>query len=297
MIHARPDYTERIQDTAGLIPDDEPVLLIRGQDRAAVPCIDMLTTMGRHLDLIRDWQERYGSKVAAGAVRQQGGGPPSVTDTSIATGFELRNPTALKVHQPCVKVDAGGDPNEDGPWARRWRCSTHDLPWTSSGGCEVASRRARAEMAEKREELAHERRKRAEASRAGLLALVEPGVSIYSTTRQTGTLGLQLGGVVVAVEDSEDRETGERERRFHVLDPHTKPIAHHVIAEWDVNRQAIEATPPSTLARLFRRLAWEMWDAGKPRSDGTIGRTSIDSRDADRVRWLTVLARQLLGGV
>lgn len=39
MKHARPDYTERIQDSAGLIPDDEPVLLIRGQDRAAVPCM------------------------------------------------------------------------------------------------------------------------------------------------------------------------------------------------------------------------------------------------------------------
>lgn len=31
MIHARPDYN-RIQDPAGLIPADEPVLLIRGQD-------------------------------------------------------------------------------------------------------------------------------------------------------------------------------------------------------------------------------------------------------------------------
>jgi hypothetical protein len=32
MIHARIDYTERIQDSAGLIPEDEPVFLIRGQD-------------------------------------------------------------------------------------------------------------------------------------------------------------------------------------------------------------------------------------------------------------------------
>lgn len=34
MKHARPDYN-RIQDPAGLIPEDEPVLLLRGQDRAA----------------------------------------------------------------------------------------------------------------------------------------------------------------------------------------------------------------------------------------------------------------------
>ena len=31
MKHARPDY-DRIQDPAGLIPEDEPVFLIRGQD-------------------------------------------------------------------------------------------------------------------------------------------------------------------------------------------------------------------------------------------------------------------------
>lgn len=32
--HAREDYN-RIQDPAGLIPDDEPVFLLRGQDRSA----------------------------------------------------------------------------------------------------------------------------------------------------------------------------------------------------------------------------------------------------------------------
>jgi hypothetical protein len=31
MKHARPDY-DRIQDPAGLIPEDEPVFLLRGQD-------------------------------------------------------------------------------------------------------------------------------------------------------------------------------------------------------------------------------------------------------------------------
>lgn len=34
MLHARPDY-QRIQDPAGKIPDDEPVMLFRGQDRYA----------------------------------------------------------------------------------------------------------------------------------------------------------------------------------------------------------------------------------------------------------------------
>lgn len=33
--HARPDYNGRIVDLAGLVPQDEPVLLVRGQDVAA----------------------------------------------------------------------------------------------------------------------------------------------------------------------------------------------------------------------------------------------------------------------
>jgi len=32
MKHFRPDYNERIQDNANLIPEDEPVFLLRGQD-------------------------------------------------------------------------------------------------------------------------------------------------------------------------------------------------------------------------------------------------------------------------
>lgn len=34
MKHSRPDY-DRIQDPAGLIPDDEPVFILRAQDRVA----------------------------------------------------------------------------------------------------------------------------------------------------------------------------------------------------------------------------------------------------------------------
>lgn len=38
MKHARDDYS-RIQDPENKIPEDEPVFLLRGQDRAAVPAI------------------------------------------------------------------------------------------------------------------------------------------------------------------------------------------------------------------------------------------------------------------
>lgn len=36
MRHGRPDWNKRIVDLAGQIPEDEPVFLIRGQDRTAV---------------------------------------------------------------------------------------------------------------------------------------------------------------------------------------------------------------------------------------------------------------------
>jgi hypothetical protein len=39
MRHARDDYN-RIQDPAGLIPDDEPVFLLRGQDRHAASTLE-----------------------------------------------------------------------------------------------------------------------------------------------------------------------------------------------------------------------------------------------------------------
>ena len=39
MIHARKDYTERIQDSAHLIPEDEPVFLIRAQDQVGATAV------------------------------------------------------------------------------------------------------------------------------------------------------------------------------------------------------------------------------------------------------------------
>ncbi|HYF56693.1 MAG TPA: hypothetical protein VEA41_20745 [Salinarimonas sp.] len=38
MRHARTDY-DRIQDPAGIIPEDEPVFLIRGQDKTAADTV------------------------------------------------------------------------------------------------------------------------------------------------------------------------------------------------------------------------------------------------------------------
>lgn len=77
MKHARSDYDERIQDSAGLIPDDEPVLLVRGQDVMAVPTIEawirgarkvgvdpaLLDAMEQHRTRVIEWQADHGNKV------------------------------------------------------------------------------------------------------------------------------------------------------------------------------------------------------------------------------------------
>ena len=71
MIHARKDYTERVQDSAGLIPEDEPVVLFRGQDQLAIPAIELYVTlceehqalevaarMRKHLELMKAWPKK-----------------------------------------------------------------------------------------------------------------------------------------------------------------------------------------------------------------------------------------------
>lgn len=70
MKHARPDY-ERFQDPAGLIPDDEPVFLIRGQDIIAADVlnfyadelddkggdVDMVEMVRKHATAMRLWRK------------------------------------------------------------------------------------------------------------------------------------------------------------------------------------------------------------------------------------------------
>lgn len=102
MIHARSDYdaiqpwptkrlhiaktidgrTETMPSTWGkrdpegmqpVIPDDEPVFLIRGQDLAAIPAAEawceaaselgadpeLIATVRRHIELVREWQQDH----------------------------------------------------------------------------------------------------------------------------------------------------------------------------------------------------------------------------------------------
>lgn len=78
MIHARKDYNERIQDSANLIPDDEPVFLIRGQDQVGHLAVrswahqhalnggsDVVYDLAmRHADLMELWTKTKKSKAA-----------------------------------------------------------------------------------------------------------------------------------------------------------------------------------------------------------------------------------------
>lgn len=78
MKHAREDYN-RIQDPAGLIPEDEPVFLVRGQDTLAPLLLRLYAEQYRALPgadpqlarLVWDqanemalWQANHGRKVA-----------------------------------------------------------------------------------------------------------------------------------------------------------------------------------------------------------------------------------------
>lgn len=76
MIHARNDYN-RIQDPAGIIPENEPVFLLRAQDKLAVNLVamwgELLLQRGGnrklaemafdHALLMKDYAVKYGSKV------------------------------------------------------------------------------------------------------------------------------------------------------------------------------------------------------------------------------------------
>lgn len=76
MRHAREDYN-RIQDPAGLIPEDEPVFLIRGQDFAAPVAVrawaneaafqgadtEIIEAARRQADAMEDWQATHGGGV------------------------------------------------------------------------------------------------------------------------------------------------------------------------------------------------------------------------------------------
>lgn len=77
MKHARSDY-DRIQDPEGLIPEDEPVFLIRGQDQVGPEVLrywadlhvanggdsSLSASVDQHALDMEAWQAEHGKKVA-----------------------------------------------------------------------------------------------------------------------------------------------------------------------------------------------------------------------------------------
>ena len=76
MKHIREDYNRRIQDNENLIPEDEPVFLIRAQDKYAVNVVSYWASCMadkdinqsiqamEHVKEILEWQKINGYKVA-----------------------------------------------------------------------------------------------------------------------------------------------------------------------------------------------------------------------------------------
>lgn len=76
MRHAREDYN-RIQDPAGLIPEDEPVFLVRAQDVCAIPTLlawihqakrigaspEIIGKVESHIKLMTEWKKAHDVKV------------------------------------------------------------------------------------------------------------------------------------------------------------------------------------------------------------------------------------------
>lgn len=62
MLHARKDYNERIQDAAGIIPMDEPVFLLRGQD-------DLMLRALRHYLILLQASNNYDKPLEIAVIR------------------------------------------------------------------------------------------------------------------------------------------------------------------------------------------------------------------------------------
>jgi hypothetical protein len=120
-----------------------------------------------------------------------------------------------------------------------------------------------------------------DARRVGVLALVELGVSCWSSTR-VDAFDQPLGGVVVHIEDDVDRETGEVSRWFTCLSLGYGPkVEVRRIAEAEVLQTGVQATDGSTITKLVKKLAGEVHDAKG---------SYLDLRCSERIRWQYVLA-------
>lgn len=114
MIHARDDYN-RIQDPAHLIDDDEPVFLLRAQDKTAPAAVaswaelqyrlggnrEMARLALDHAERMQAWQVQHPERVKVADM------PAPDAPVVMPKGMDLRQPVALEQHLAEVSLAAG----------------------------------------------------------------------------------------------------------------------------------------------------------------------------------------------
>jgi len=123
----------------------------------------------------------------------------------------------------------------------------------------------------------------------GSVALVAPGVEVWSKTRIARDEGA-VGGIVIYVTEQADPDTGELDRAFVVLDhTRTRPwLRWSTLPERDIDPHTAQSVDITTLVHLWRRLGEELafTDRHKPRRGPA---TKEEARVADAIRVLVRL--------
>lgn len=125
---------------------------------------------------------------------------------------------------------------------------------------------------------------------AGIVRHVDVGCRVYSTIRHRVGPGGEpdpIGGLVVAVTEKLNDDTGEVDRAFLTFDDQrTRPrLQWHTLLESEVDRDLIEAVDIHTLANAWRRLAEEI-TYSKPRTRRRGPATAEEVRCAEAIRDL-----------
>lgn len=109
MIHSRPDY-QRLQDPAGLIPQDEPVFLLRAQDKTAAQVVAIWALMQpegplkemaeRHANRMGNWKKRKWADITPGQRGEDHGLAPGDVAQAMEfnqIGFHMREADAGRI--------------------------------------------------------------------------------------------------------------------------------------------------------------------------------------------------------
>jgi hypothetical protein len=140
----------------------------------------------------------------------------------------------------------------------------------------------------------------AEARRVGSLAMVEVGCWLYSEKRVQGATDLPLGGCVVEVDERVDRETGEVERIYTVVDFHRdtlhgKPVTVRRLSESEIGQFGVELPTEGHLRRVIAVLAGAVHEALTPPQGARKARILLPEH-VDWSRWQHQLAVRAMGG-